>query len=139
MKYAKSDSKYIVSLEKGEKIIESLKSFCVKEKISLASVQAIGAVINPEFAFFNPSDKKYTTKKFPNAFELTSLCGNVTLKDSSPYLHFHVTLGDENFISYSGHLVEAEVNGAFEAVFDIISGEIKRRFNDDIGLNLLDL
>ena len=43
MKYMKSGNTYMVRIDIGEEIIESLKQLCANEQIRLGRVEAIGA------------------------------------------------------------------------------------------------
>ena len=44
MEYRRFDKTIIVRLDKGEEILEQVKELALKERIKLASVQALGAV-----------------------------------------------------------------------------------------------
>ena len=76
-------------------------------------------------------------------FEITSLVGNVTRKDDEPYLHIHINFSDEEGNAFGGHLVKVNISATCEIIIseiiaDEIDGNVGRKFNDEIGLNLLD-
>ncbi|ODS39883.1 hypothetical protein BEH94_07695 [Candidatus Altiarchaeales archaeon WOR_SM1_SCG] len=52
------------------------------------------------------------------------------------YLHIHANLCDSYHESFGGHLNSAIVSATFEAVIDVIDGEVERKFSNDVGLNL---
>lgn len=137
MEFKKFNNDYVVRLEKGENVIESLKELCNKEDIKLAEITGLGASDKVEIGVFNVNTKEYKTKIFEGMFEITSLVGNVTRKDGDIYLHIHINFGDAEGNVCGGHLVEAKISATAEIIVRKIDGEIGRKFSDKIGLNLL--
>ena len=85
MDYRKFNDKYVLRLEKGEEVIFKIKELAEKEKISLAEITGLGAASLVEIGVFNVNTKEYKTKVFEGMFEITSLVGNVTLKENDVY------------------------------------------------------
>ena len=137
MDYRRFGGKIIVRLDKGEEIIETLKNLSVKENIKLGSVSGIGAVKNVELRYFDPDTKKYHDQSFEKSYEAAPISGNISRMSGEVYLHVHASLGGDDFTSVAGHLRSARVSATFEAVIDIIGGEVDRLFSEEIGLNLL--
>lgn len=54
-------------------------------------------------------------------------------------LHLHIVLGDEKFQAYGGHLKNAVVSATCEIAIFELDSKIKRKYDDEIGLNLLDI
>jgi len=52
------------------------------------------------------------------------------------HLHIHANLCDSENNSLGRHLNSAVVSATFEAIIDVMDGEIDREFSDEIGLNL---
>ena len=71
--------------------------------------------------------------------ELTSLLGNISHIDDQPFAHLHATFGTNKYETYSGHLSKATVSATAEIVITMTNLDINRKFNDEIGLNLLNL
>jgi len=115
----------------------SLKAFCREEKITLGTVQGIGATNDAEVGLFETKSKNYLSHHFTGDFEITSLLGNITTFKGEIYLHLHATLCGKDHHAYGGHLNSATVSATFEAVIEKTEGVIEREFNDEIGLNLL--
>lgn len=138
MEYRKFDDSYVVRLNKGEEVIESLKSLCKNEDIKLAEITGLGASNLVEIGVFNVNTKEYNTKVFEGMFEITSLVGNATRKDDEVYLHIHINFGDENGTVRGGHLVRANISATSEIIVRKINGEVGRKLSDEIGLNLLE-
>ena len=138
MEYRKFEDTYVIRLNKGEEVICALKEICKKEDIKLAEITGLGASDLVEIGVFNVETKEYKTKLFEGMFEITSLVGNVTRKDTEVYLHIHINFGDEEGIVKGGHLVQAEISATSEIILRKVNGNVERKFNEDIGLNLLD-
>ena len=69
--------------------------------------------------------------------EITSLVGNVTRKDGEVYLHIHINFGDEDGLVKGGHLVKSRISATSEIILRKIDGEVGRKLDEEIGLNLL--
>ncbi|MFV0627211.1 MAG: PPC domain-containing DNA-binding protein [Alphaproteobacteria bacterium] len=132
-------TKYVISLENSSEISETLKSFVVSAKIRVGLIGGLGAVNEATLRFFDPKTKKYVDKTFKGQMEISNLTGNISTKDGKEYLHLHITLGDENYQTISGHLLSAKLSGAGEFYAEkFIGSSVERSFSDEIGLNLYD-
>ena len=138
MEYRRFEDSYVVRLNKGEEVIDSLKQLCKDENIKLGEITGLGASDFVEIGVFNVNTKEYNTKKFEGMFEITSLVGNVTTKDEEVYLHIHINFGDEDGLVKGGHLVKATISATSEIILRIIEGNVGRKLNPEIGLNLFD-
>ena len=137
MEYRKFNDTYVIRLNKGEEVIESLKNLCRDEDIKLAEITGLGASDFVEIGVFNIYTKEYNTKVFEGMFEITSLVGNVTRKDCEVYLHIHINFGDEEGLVKGGHLVKSKISATSEIILRKIDGEVGRKLDKEIGLNLL--
>ena len=82
MEFKKINNTWILRIDKGEKIIDSIKKFSKINKIKLASISAIGAATNIRIGYFNLETKVYNETVFNKKYEITSLIGNLTTKDN---------------------------------------------------------
>ena len=139
MQFKKFNNKYIVRIDKGEEIVETLKKFCKDNKIKLGSVSGIGAANKIVLGLFETATKKYHSQEFNGDFEIVPLAGNISTMKGETYLHLHANIANLKHNSFGGHLTSALVSATFEAIIDAIDGEVDRKFNDEIGLNLLEL
>jgi predicted DNA-binding protein with PD1-like motif len=87
---------------------------------------------------FDPKQRKYFVNAFERDMEIVSLTGNITRRDGEPYLHIHISAADKEGRVVGGHLNEGRVSLTCEAVVKVFDGEVGRKFNDGVGLNLLD-
>ena len=139
MKFKKIKGTYFIRLERGEKIMESLKNFCTKNKIKCGYFFGIGALGEVELAHYIVENKKYTSKAFKKPLEITNMSGNITTMNNEAYLHCHITLSDEKMKAIAGHLNEGVISATCEVVLVELNSSINRIYNEFIGLNLLDL
>ncbi len=139
MKFKKIKDTFVISLERGEKIIETLKQFCTKQKIKCGYFFGIGALGEVELAHYIVENKKYTSKVFKQPLEITNINGNITTMSKEIYLHSHITLSDEEMKTIAGHLKEGVISATCEIILVRLDTSINRKYDDFTGLNLLDL
>ena len=136
MEFKKFGNKYFVRIDKGEEIVESLKKFCEKNNIKLGTITGIGATNKVTVGLFKAETKEYHSTELTGNFEIAPLHGNISTMSGKTYLHLHVNLCNKEHKSFGGHLNSATVSATFEAVIDVIDGEVDRAFSEEIGLNL---
>lgn len=136
MEYRRFKDKYVVRLQRGEEIIESLTRLCRENDIKLGRVTAIGAANKAKIGLFNVETKEYHSKELEGDMEITNLSGNISRKDGEVYLHLHITLCDKYNRAFGGHLNMAVISATCEMIIDVIDGYVEREFNDEVGLNL---
>jgi len=138
MRYERYEDTYVLRVDRGEEVVEKIKEMCEKENIELAEITGLGAANSIEVGLFNTKTKEYKTKVLEGMFEITSLVGNVTNKDGEVYSHLHINISDETNIVKGGHLVKCRISATSEIFVRKINGKVGRKFNEEIGLNLLD-
>lgn len=144
MQFRRFGNKFFVRMDKGEEIISTLEDLCVKEKITLAEVKALGAIDNFEVGLFDINEKKFHANKFAFPAEITNLWGTITTKDGKVYSHIHMSAANRDGQVFGGHLVKATISATCEMLIDDISEgntnhyAVERKFNDSVGLNLFE-
>ena len=137
MEYKKLDNNhYVMRLNKGEEVIEQLKIFATNENVLTGEITGIGASNKVEIGLFNTETKEYKTTVKEGMFEVTSLLGNISRKDGEVYLHCHINFADASLNTFGGHLVKCYISATCEIIITVIHGEVGRRFDKEIGLNL---
>ncbi len=136
MEYKRFNDTYLVRLNIGDEICASLKEFAEKEGIKLASVQGIGATNDATVGVFSPKTQKYTANEFKEDYEITSLIGTIDTMDGQFYSHLHINLGGEGGRAFGGHLNRAVISVTSEIVVRLIDGQIDRKKDPSIGINL---
>jgi len=130
---------FVVRLDKGEQLVDSLIAFAQQEKVDSGSVTGIGAVTNVTLGYFDREQKKYLQKRFEEVYELVSLVGSIATINYQPILHLHIIISDRNYNAYAGHLFSAEVAVTGEIFVRTYREPLFRKKEPEFGLNLLDL
>lgn len=133
-----STNAYIIRIQRGENIVESIKKFCEKKHISGGFFYGIGAVDEVELAHYNVEKKKYSKKKFVKAFEVPNLTGSIGICEGELIIHVHAVFSDDAMNTIGGHLVEAKVSGTAELFFTKTDTLLKSH-DEETGLKLFEL
>ena len=136
MKFRMEKSRAYMTLAKGDNINKTFESFAEVKGVGCAWLNGIGALENPEIGYYSLEDKSYHRKTFKGEYELTSLIGNITLKEGKPFSHTHITFSDTEFRVFGGHLFNANITAAGEFIMQFGSDAINREMNAEIGLPL---
>lgn len=138
MDYRRFENKIVARIDKGEEIIEKMLEICKRENITLANINALGAVGEFEVGLFKTGEKKYYSTVHKGDFEIVSLTGSITTKEGELYHHIHMSAADSENKVYGGHLNFAKVSATCEMFIDILNGNVGRKFDEEVGLNLFD-
>ena len=139
MEYKRIENKIVFRLEMGEGLMESTQKIASAENVKLASINGIGACSKIEMGYIDLNIKEYVFKTFEGNLEILHATGNITLKDGEPFPHIHISVADDGCRAFGGHLNEATISATFEGVMQIIDHEIHRKFNEDLGLALMNV
>lgn len=139
MKYTKLtiESDYIVKLEVGDKVHESILDFCRQENIQTGWFTGIGGIKDISLGYYNLDSKQYQFQKYDEIHEVVGLIGNVSLVENQPFLHIHTSISDGQNRTSSGHLEYATVGITLELRITKYKEHINRSFEEQIGLKLL--
>ncbi|WP_153799300.1 PPC domain-containing DNA-binding protein [Foetidibacter luteolus] len=129
--YRKDGNNYLLVLKKGQPVVASLNAFLEKEKLPGATFTGLGAVQNPEVAYYDVNAKHYNYKKFKGSMEVLSLLGNLGWFEGKPIVHPHVNLGAPDFTVHGGHLKEAEVSLLLEIFIIPTQEKITREWSKE--------
>jgi uncharacterized protein len=128
---------FAVILESGEEVMEQLRAFAKKEKISASQFTAIGAFSETTVGFFDFSIKDYKHIPFKEQMEVLTLNGDITLFNNEYKMHAHVVLGKEDGKAYGGHLLKAIVHPTLEIILNESPVYLKRETDEKTGLALI--
>ena len=137
MEYGRFGDTVLLRIDRGEEIIETVKKVAEKERIRLASVEALGAVDDFTVGVYDVAAKRYDSKTFTGAFEIVSLVGTITEKDGAFYQHLHMSAGNRDCEVFGGHLTRAVVSVTCEMVIRVLSGAVDRAPDPETGINLI--
>ncbi len=128
---------FLSRLARGSDLWDSLTAFCVGNNIRLATVEAVGAVEKAVFGYYRQQDRQYDTLTINKPLEIVSMLGNVSLLDGQPFLHAHVSFGDEKGQVWGGHLFKGTIVFSVEyKITELVGGGRSRQPDADTGLPL---
>lgn len=133
----RSGRKWLARLPFGADLLGVLEKFAVGENISAGHVKIIGAVKRATLGFYDQQNKKYSSINIDKPLEILHCAGNISIKDGSPMVHLHITLGNETGAAHGGHLLPGTIVFAGEAVIEELLGpELVRDDDPQTGLTL---
>lgn len=139
MRVTKNDDKYIMRIDKGENVLESITSWCVENDIKAGVFSGIGAVEYVSCGYYALDEKKYYFKQYDQLLEVLSMQGNIALKEEKPFPHVHAVFSGTDNKAFGGHVEEMRVGVVLEVVFEALSKPIVREHDECIGLFLMDV
>lgn len=121
---------YILRINEGEHIIDSIHKFLKLQNIKTASISLVGAVewakiVTPDISKEDMPDRESRIDKH---MEIVGH-GNVVEGEA----HIHAAFGEKGGDGHCGHLVEAEAFVFVEAIIQEITGIKVRRVADSSG------
>lgn len=137
MDYRRFNDTILLRIDRGEEIIEAVRTVAEKEHIRLASVEALGATDDFTVGVYDVAEKHYDSKTFTGPHEIVSLVGTITEKGGAFYQHLHMSAGNARCEVFGGHLNRAVVSATCEMVIRILPGVVERKPDPEIGINLL--
>lgn len=139
MEFVRDETSYFIRLEKGEEIFACLMELAIQQNWQGGHLSGIGAVEDVVIGAFNTTKRGYVKKDLPDEYELLGLEGNLSWVENEPFFHIHTVLSDQELNCLGGHLFQAKVAVTCEINFRLFPKKIDRKWNDQIGLNLLDM
>ena len=137
MEYKRFGDTFIVRLDRGEEIIESLGRLSEAENIRLADVRGLGATNDFTVGVYDVEERLYHPLSFTGPHEIVSLTGNINTMAGGFYCHLHMSAGDLTGRVVGGHLTRCRISATGELVITLVNGRVDRRRDDAVtGLNL---
>ena len=139
MKSKKLDSGTVLIFDTGDEVVSTLTKFARQNRIAAAHFTAIGAFSDAGLGYFDLQKKDYLKNQVNEQVEVVSLIGDIALDKGEPKVHAHVVVGKKSGAAMGGHLLEAHVRPTLELVLQESEEELKRKFDPESGLALIDL
>ena len=140
MKYSFDGFNYLIRLDKGEQLSESLERFARETKIEGAWVNGLGAALEVTLGFYDLDKKEYHWQQFDGLREIVSLTGNLAYDEDGQFVfHLHGILGDETFQTIGGHIKDLTAGATVELFVHRAYQSTKRKMDETVGLKTLDL
>ena len=140
MKYSFDGFNYLIRLDKGEKLGESLEKFVSETKIEGAWVNALGAVSEVTLRIYDLDNREYHSQTFKGAREAVSLTGNIAFDEEGKLVwHIHGVFGDDKYQTVGGHVQDLTAPATLEIFVHRAYQPTKRKMDEEVGLKTLDL
>ena len=131
---------FVLILDEGEEAFRAITDFANKEKISGASVSAIGAFARAKVGWFDLAAKSYKPIDVVEQCEVLSLIGDVAQgEDSKASLHLHAVLGLKDGSLRGGHFLSGTVRPTLEVTIRETVAHLRRKKRDDLGIALISI
>lgn len=131
---------FVAVLQTGDEVVAVLTQLARQERLSAAQITAIGAFENATVSYFEWQTKRYLPIEVGEQVEVASLIGDIALDGrGAPVLHMHVVLGKRDGSAVAGHLGKAHVRPTLEVVIQESPQHLRRTFDPETGLALIDL
>ncbi|MBU0754078.1 MAG: DUF296 domain-containing protein [Planctomycetes bacterium] len=138
MKALKFDGGFLLRLERGEEVTETLERFLSDNGLFGGTVTGLGGIEEAELGYFDLPAKIYQRKTIHGNLELITYNGNITLVDGKPFIHAHAVVAGADFIAHAGHFFQARVAITGEFVVKPADWRVSRLEDDFTGLKLMD-
>lgn len=141
MKATQIHNGFFLVFSRGEEFVETLTRFCEENEFHWAQFQAIGALEDVEIGYYDLPTRQYVFRQEPGPFEVASMDGNVAEIEERPLVHVHAVLSrcDETLETIGGHVRTARVAVTLELCLWHVTQPLLRGYDDETGLNLIDL
>jgi predicted DNA-binding protein with PD1-like motif len=131
--------KYVLRLESGDDILQSLRQFAAKKRLGASLLEGIGSLSKAKLGHYDFKTKQYKYQAFEDDLEIVNLSGNIASMNGQPLPHVHVTLGRRDFSVIGGHLDEGSSANMVEIGIWKLPGKLLKAKDEAIGLNVLQL
>lgn len=133
-KLAGTTQAFVLVLNSGDDLIESINECAKAAKLRGAVVSGLGQLHNPVLAYFSSDpNAKPTLTHFKGYYELAGLNGNVTNNDGKYYTHLHAVLADKQFHGIAGHVNGGKAGLTVEVSIRPLAGNLQRTVNAKTG------
>jgi uncharacterized protein len=131
---------FVLILDSGEEAFKAISKFAEQEKITGASVAAIGAFERAKVGWFDFDAKRYKPIAVGEQCEVLSLLGDVAEgDDGKASLHLHAVLGLSDGSVRGGHLLEGVVRPTLEVTITETAAHLHRKKRPELGIALIKL
>jgi uncharacterized protein len=139
MQAVRDGARWMVRLDDGQDLFESLAEFARREDLRAAVVIAgIGMVRRATVGYWDGT--QYQPHELTVPHEVVALHGSIARADGAPSIHLHMAAAGPDHRLVGGHLMRATVGVLQEIVLDTFPGRtFGRPLVESFGLRMLDL
>ena len=127
---------FLFGLGHASEIIASITALAESLGIEAGIVSGIGALKDAAIGYYDQEAHEYRTVEIDRPTEITGLCGNISIRDGTPFLHVHATLADSQGNVRGGHLSWGTVFAAEVYIRELVGRPPTRSHDPTTGLFL---
>ncbi len=130
---------FVLVLEDGDEAFSAITRFAEEQKLTGASLTAIGAFRTATLGFFDFASKSYKEIAVSEQTEVLSAIGDIAVgDDGKASLHMHVVLGLSDASTKGGHFIRGTVHPTMEIMIRESAVGFRRKKRDDLGIALIE-
>lgn len=133
------ENTFAVIFETGDEVASGLTAFAKEHVLSASHFTAIGAFQDVTLGYFDWDKKTYKRIQIAEQVEVLMLAGDIALDQGKPKVHAHVVVGKSDGTAHGGHLLEAHVRPTLELIVTEAPAGLRKRFDPESRLALIDV
>ena len=139
MQAVREGDRYVLRLDDGQDLFETLSGFAQREGVRAAAVVlGIGMFRKATLGYWDGA--AYQPLEIAVPHEVVALHGTIARADGNPSIHLHSALAGPDHRLVGGHLMRATIGMLQEVVIDTFPGRtFGRPMTESYGLRMLDL
>jgi len=130
--------RYAIIFYQGDEAFSGLLQFAQKYHVTSAHFTAIGAVNGATLGWFDPERKMYKKIPINGQHEVIGMSGDIALYQGKPVVHTHMIVGAPDGTTRAGHVLAAFVSPTLEVMVTVDPATMKKRFDPDTDMTLID-
>lgn len=121
-------------LSEDENLLEAILHVAKNRQISSGIFLLIGSLKKAKVGFFRGG--RYETISIDEPLEIVSCMGNISLKESEPFVHAHIAVSNEKGEVFGGHVMPGCVVAATGelVLLEALNGKLRRKLDTKTGL-----
>ncbi|MDF0592953.1 DNA-binding protein [Methanotrichaceae archaeon M04Ac] len=127
---------FLASLDHVSEIVASITALAESLGVEAGIVSGIGALKDAVIGYYDQVAHEYRSMEIGGPVEISSLSGNISIRDGKPFLHIHATLADSQGNDRGGHLSSGTVFAAEVYIRELVGRPPTRSHDPTTGLFL---
>ena len=139
MQAVRDGSSWLLRLDDGQDLFDTLTTFALREDLRAAAVAfGIGMFRRATIGYWD--GQQYRSRELTSAHEVVGLHGSIARAEGRPSIHLHAALAGPDHTLVGGHLMQATVGMLQELLLVAFPGRtFGRPLVESFGLRMLDL
>lgn len=135
MKTIELSNGWLLRLDTGDELIESLRLFAISNNVKFAAITSgVGMIMHAQMGFFCIPKNDYDIFNLNNGpYDLSSISGNIAELENQTWPHVHIVVNEQGGMTYSGHVLSAICHITAEIFLTDYTGfSVERKRNSNL-------